>query len=139
MIAILMAAALAQASPGLLRLEELAASLDLCATRAAHLEHDGLAWAEHDRRLVLVALIGADQAFAAAVEVPGALAADDGTDVARALDDAGRALREWSDARAALDRPWMRSAARRLREAIERAQAIVSAAEAADTAARPSS
>ncbi len=140
MIGILMAVAVANASPALARLEELAASLDHCAARAARLEHGSLPTAEHDRRLVVTGLLAVDQAFAAVVEVPGALAADDANDVALALADAGRALREWSDARDALDRPWMRSAARRLREAIERAQAIVSAAEAADGgAARPAS
>jgi hypothetical protein len=130
MNAILMVALLATGSPGLARLEQLAGTLERCAARADRLEHTSLAWAEHDRRLLVAAMLDADAAFGDVVALRGTLEADDANDVAAALADAGRALREWSDARDALDRAWMRSAARRLREAIERAQAIVSAAEA---------
>ena len=131
MNAILMVTVLATGSPAVARLDELAGTLERCAARAERLEHTSPAWAEHDRRLLVAAMLDADAAFGDVLALAGTLEADDANDVATALADAGRALREWGDAREALDGAWMRSAARRLREAIERAQAIVSAAEAA--------
>ena len=128
MIGLVLATAVAYGSPALARLEQLAEALDRSAEAAQRLEH-GAAAAARDRRLLVDALVASDAAFDAVLALPGALAADDANDIAGALADAGRALREWDDARDAADRAWMRSAARHLREAIERAQAIVSAAE----------
>ncbi|MGZ3429593.1 MAG: hypothetical protein ACXVCV_23240 [Polyangia bacterium] len=132
MIAIVIAAAIGSASPAFEALEEHAEALDRCAMQAARLEHTGPASAEHDRRVMAIVLAEADAVFLTLVRTPGALADDTAADLALALGEANQALRDWSSGRDALDRRAMRSAARQLREAIERAQAVASAAETAN-------
>lgn len=131
MLAVVLVSALAGASPQLQTLEPIAAALERCGVEADRLDHASPPSVENDRRMLVSALADAETAFADAVRIPSTLAGGDARDLALALADARSALANWASARDALDLRAMRAAAHALREAIARAQAVVSAAETA--------
>lgn len=112
------------------RLDALVAAVERAAFYASALEHDPVPLADEDRRALATALATVDARFDAVLRTPEAISVEDARDLWNVLRAADRAAREWSSARKAGDVRGARDAARRVREALDRAQAIVSAAEA---------